>query len=149
MDDFDDVNMRMLELSFKGYLCSQVLIILGLEAQGKTNPDLVRAMRGLTHGGCSEEGTCGALTGAACLLSLYAGKGTDDEDQGEGLPLMLGDLGEWFADRYGTRYGGVSCDTIQGDRAEVPQRCRTIVAEIYAKVAELLVSRGYDISVGR
>jgi hypothetical protein len=32
---------RMTELKQQGFFCSQILIILGLEMQGKSNPDLV------------------------------------------------------------------------------------------------------------
>lgn len=49
----DSVRVRMMQLALKGYFCSQILIILGLEARGKNDSDLVRAMHGLA-GGCDE-----------------------------------------------------------------------------------------------
>ena len=42
--------VRMLELAQKGFYCSQILLFLGLEAQGKSDPDLIRAMSGLAGG---------------------------------------------------------------------------------------------------
>jgi len=47
----NEYRTRMMQLAGKGYYCSKIRIILGLEAEGKTNPDLVRAMDGL-NGGC-------------------------------------------------------------------------------------------------
>jgi sulfite reductase beta subunit-like hemoprotein len=145
----DQILMRMLELSYNGYYCSQILILLALDAQGKSNPDLIRAMGGLANGHGAESGTCGILTGAACLLSLYAGKGSDDEREDEQLKYLLQDLTDWFDRTVGERYGGTSCGTIVGDRSEVRQRCGAITAETYAKVMELLVNSGYDVSCGK
>ena len=139
----------MMELSYNGYYCSQILLMLGLECQGKSNPDLVRAMGGLANGCGFAGGPCGALTGGACLLTLYAGKGSDDECQDENLVHMLLDLGAWFTRTYGSRYGDTSCETIVGDRSEMRQRCGAIVAETYAKVIELLIAGGYDIAAGK
>ncbi|MBM3301641.1 MAG: hypothetical protein FJY85_17045, partial [Deltaproteobacteria bacterium] len=42
-----DELLRMLELSGQGFHCSQILLFLGLESQGKFEPDLIRAMAGL------------------------------------------------------------------------------------------------------
>ncbi|MDD2852779.1 MAG: C-GCAxxG-C-C family protein [Desulfuromonadaceae bacterium] len=145
----DQIQLRMMELSYNGYYCSQILVMLGLEAQGKSNPDLIRAIGGLANGCGFSGGPCGTLTGAACLLSLYAGKGTDDEYEDEGFTYMLRDLGEWFAKTYGNRYDGITCDAIVGDRTEIRQRCGAIVAETYSKVMELLTAGGYDITVGK
>jgi len=145
----DHSMVRMMELSYHGYYCSQILLIMGLEAQGKSNPDLIRALGGLANGCGFAGGPCGTLTGAACLLSLYAGKGLDDEYQDEALTHMLKDLGEWFTLRYGSLYGDTTCETIVGDRTEMRQRCGAIVAETYARVMELLIAGGYDIEVGK
>jgi len=66
--------MWLLELGAKGYSCAQMLVIGALRLMGRENPDLVRAVAGLAQGvGCGE--LCGALSGGACLLSLYTGKG--------------------------------------------------------------------------
>jgi hypothetical protein len=72
----DAYKIRMLQLAKKGYYCSQILVIMGLEARGESNPDLVRTVGGLARG-CGEGScTCGALTGGCCLLSLFAGRGS-------------------------------------------------------------------------
>ena len=46
----DDVTLHMLELKGKGFCCSQIILILALENQGRTNPDLVRAARPFASG---------------------------------------------------------------------------------------------------
>jgi hypothetical protein len=145
----DQTMLRMMELDYKGYHCSQIMLILALEAQGKSNSDLVRAMGGLAHGSEFDRGTCGTLTGAACFLGLYAGKGSDDEYEDENLKYMLKDLGNWFAQTFGRCYGDVTCEAIVGDRTKMRQRCAVVVEETYAKVTELLIAGGYDISIGR
>ena len=141
----DEITLRMMELSYQGYYCSQILMLMALDTQGKSDPDLVRAMGGLAHGCGFEGGVCGTLTGAACLLGLFAGKGTDDEYEDERLKYMLKDLGDWFGQTIGNRYGGISCEVIVGDRTEMRQRCGAIVAETYAKCMELLHASGYDV----
>lgn len=47
----DELFDRMLEMSRKGYFCSQILLKLALEMTRKRkNPDLIRAMGGLCGG---------------------------------------------------------------------------------------------------
>lgn len=46
----DELYMEMLELSSKGYYCSQVIIKIILELEEKENSDLIRAMGGLIGG---------------------------------------------------------------------------------------------------
>lgn len=145
----DQTTFRIMELDYNGYYCSQILLNLALEAQGKSDPDLVRAMGGLAHGLGNGNGICGTLSGAACLLALYAGKGADHEYEDENLKHMLRDLYDWFEQTFGKRYGDVTCEAIVGDRTEMRRRCAEVVAETYGKVLELLCAGGYDISIGR
>ncbi len=145
----DSTLLRIMELDYHGYYCSQILMILALESQGKTNPDLIRAMGGLAHGHGFERGTCGSLTGAACFLGLYAGKGSDDEYEDENLKHMLKDLGDWFDLNFGSRYGDVTCKAIVGYRVQIKQICGEVIARTYGKLLELLNASGYDVSVGR
>jgi C_GCAxxG_C_C family probable redox protein len=110
-----DESLRMMELSLEGFGCSQITMILGLEAQGKTNPDLVRAVSGL-HGGLGFSGKlCGALSGGCCLLAMYAGRGTPEETEDSRLPQMIRELVEWFENEYKPRFGGIDCaEILQG-----------------------------------
>lgn len=137
---------RMFELAQQGFACSQILLIVGLEAHGKSNPDLVRAMTGLAGGmGFSGE-TCGALTGGACLLGLYAGKGTADETPHDKFDLMVNELVDWFKE-VAAEGGGVNCSDILGEdqvyKTATP-KCGNIVSSTLEKVKELLSNNGID-----
>jgi C_GCAxxG_C_C family probable redox protein len=143
----DDDMMRMLELSQQGFHCSQILLILGLEAQGKTNPDLIRAIHALAGGigGCGD--VCGTLTGGACLLGLYAGRGSAEEAEDPRLSLMIGELMAWFTEQYGQLYGGIRCaDILTDDPQNMAARCPDIVFSTYDKAIELLVANGFDLA---
>ncbi|MGO9022545.1 MAG: DVU_1555 family C-GCAxxG-C-C protein [Syntrophobacteraceae bacterium] len=145
-----DEMMRMMELGRQGFYCSQILLFMGLEAQGKSNTDLIRVMSGLAGGlGFSGE-LCGALTGGACLLGLYAGRGLPEEEEDPRLNLMITELVEWFAQEYGRVYGGIRCETILGDDPGAHRtRCPTLVLGTYEKVKALLLENGFDLSGGR
>ena len=139
--------IRMLELAGQGYLCSQILIILGLEIRGETNPDLVKAMGGLSMG-CGEGScTCGSLTGGCCLLALFSGKGSDKEDWHENYQKMLKELVRWFWTTYGFKYGGIDCMAIRDVESVIPpqQRCWKIMEDVYVKVMTIL--RTYDVNL--
>lgn len=142
----DDLMIRMLQLSAKGYGCSQILMRLFLELRGEDNPALVRSMAGLNYGCGGGHATCGSLTGGCCVLALYAGKGSDQESGSERLTLMLQELSAWFEERVGRPHGGIACEAIVG--AEGPkaarQRCSLIVAETHNKVLEILSANGFD-----
>lgn len=141
--------IRMIQLAHQGFYCSQILLIMGLDAQGKENPDLVRAMSGLAGGlGFSGE-VCGALTGGSCLLGLYAGRGTANEEEDERLNLMISELVEWFSGEYGQAYGGIRCENILGDDpAARTTRCPGLVLGTYNEVKALLAKHGFDLSGG-
>ena len=144
----DDMMLRMMELRHKGYYCSQIMMLLALENQEKSNPDMIRAMSGLAFGiGVGE--VCGALTGGACILSLYAGKGTEDEEENQFLMTMLEELGDWFKETYGGQYGGISCDIISEAGAKRTERCGPLVAATYQKVMEILIENDFDLTEGR
>ncbi len=144
----DEMLFRMMELKAKGYYCSQIMMLLALENMEKTNPDLVRAMAGLAFGvGIGD--ACGALTGGACILSLYAGKGADDEEEHFRLMGMLHELGDWFRDTYEGQYGGISCDAISEEGALRNERCGGVVAATYQKVIDILVENEFDLFEGR
>jgi hypothetical protein len=142
MEDID----RMMELRQQGFFCSQILVILGLELQGKSNPDLVRSMQGLAGGLGFTGETCGALTGGACLLGLYAGKGLPEEQEDPRLLFMIEGLVKWFKEGFGNQYNGITCNQILEDNTKnMALRCPNLVAGTYQKVKELLVENGFDL----
>ncbi len=138
-----DEAFRVAELALKGYKCSHILIQIGLDAQEKTNPELLRAMSGLANGMASGL-TCGALTGGCCLIGMYAGM----EDGGEHgrLPLMLEEYVEWFREEFGKRYGGIDCEQIMKDNPQLRvERCPTLILEAVQKAKEILEANGFEL----
>jgi C_GCAxxG_C_C family probable redox protein len=145
-----DEMLRMLELAGHGFHCSQILLFLGLDAQGKQNPDLIRTMAGLAGGVGFCGDICGALTGGACLLALYAGRGTTDEEENPRLNVMINELVEWFTQEFSECYGGIHCREILGDDPRnQASRCPELVTRTYEKVKFLLLESGLDLSEGR
>jgi len=140
----------MIQLAGQGFYCSQVLLVMGLEAQGKSDPDLIRSMAGLAGGLGFTGDTCGALTGGACLLGLYAGRGAPEEQEDEKLNLMVSELVDWFSEEYGKIYGGIRCEIILGDDPRNrTARCPNMVFGTYEKVKALLIEYGFDLSGGK
>ncbi|WP_094605705.1 hypothetical protein SPSIL_006600 [Sporomusa silvacetica DSM 10669] len=139
----DELN-RIAQLRAQGFNCSQILIILGLEQQGKSNPDLVKAMTGLGNGLGNCGKICGVLTGAVCVLGLYAGRGEVTEKKNNYLENMIHDFVIWFEDEFGKNYGGIDCQTILNDDPfNRMLRCPDMVIETYQKIMELLDDNGF------
>jgi len=143
MDDRE----QLMALRQQGFYCSQIIMLQGLEMTGKSNPDLVRAMHGLAGGlGFSGE-LCGALTGGASLLGLYAGKGVPEQPEDPRLDFMIADLVNWFKAEYGEQFGGIRCaEILAGDGQNKTVRCPVMVMGVLQKVKELLVENGVDLS---
>ncbi len=143
MDELD----QLMALRKQGFYCSQILILHGLEQMGKSNPDLVRAMQGLAGGLGFTGELCGALTGGASLIGLYAGKGTAEQAEDPRLLFMTEDLVKWFKAEYGQQFGGIRCaEILSGSNQNLAQRCPVMVSGVLQKVKELLVENGFDLS---
>ncbi|SFG30100.1 C_GCAxxG_C_C family probable redox protein [Desulfotomaculum arcticum] len=145
----NDSVFRMFELAQQGFSCAQVLMLMGLEAQGQTNPELVRAMNGLAGGLGFSGKTCGALVGGVCLLGLYAGRGKPGEKEHDRFESMVNELVEWFGEHM---QGNFECAQILGDDLEHKQvsvKCGNIVAATYDKIQEILEANGIDPAGGR
>lgn len=142
--------VRMLQLAGQGFHCSQILLFMGLEAQGKENPDFIRTMAGLAGGVGFTGDVCGALTGGACLLALNTGRGTPDEEEEPKLNLMISELVEWFSAEFTEAYGGIHCrEILEEDPRNQTLRCPNLVTGTYKKVKMLLQENGFDLSEGR
>ncbi len=137
--DFD-----ILHLAHQGYCCAQILLHMALDIQGTSNPGLIRAMSGLCHGVVGTEGACGALTGAACLIAYYGGKGAADEDADERLPLMLSELMDWFDQYCSSRFSGINCTDIVTDGQPDTTVCGGLVSECFGQAMAILAANGYD-----
>jgi hypothetical protein len=147
---FDETGLQVMELAGKGYCCSQILVLLALDEMGRENPDLVRAATGLCKGLGDCSGPCGVYTGAALLLGLHGGKGTDMEEGDDKLSLMLEALHVWFF-AITEQYGGTTCgDILDGECGQPDQsRCGGLMAGAFAQVREILADNGFDPSRGR
>jgi C_GCAxxG_C_C family probable redox protein len=142
-----DDSGRMIELKQQGFYCSQIILLMGMDLLGKDNPDLVRSMHGLAHGLGDSGEICGALSGTACLLGLYAGKGVPQEPEDPRLDFMVADLVKWFKAEYTPRFGGIRCgEILSNDPRGLVTRCPVLVRESFQKVKELLVENGFDLS---
>jgi hypothetical protein len=137
----DDIGIRMLQLKMEGYCCTQIMLLMALETQGKTNADLVRAAGGLCFGAGMSGEICGALSGGACLISLFAGKGSGEEKADLRLPSMMNELVWWFREGPGATYGGIRCDDIL-TRYPDKSACGPIVAATYTRAMEILSDNG-------
>jgi len=137
---------EILKYGQQGFFCSQVLLLMGLDLQGKSNPELVRSMQALAGGIGFSGHNCGALTGGACLLGYYAGRDAGNDEDDDRLSLMLIDLVDWFTREIGGKYGGIDCDNIlSGRKEEYAVRCPVIVQAVFQKCKELLVDYGFDL----
>ncbi len=146
----NDEMFEMIQLASQGFHCSQIILILGLKAQGKDNPDLIRAMNPLAGGLGFSGDICGALTGATCLIGLYAGKGGIDENEDNRLHPMVNELVEWFRGSYSQKYNGIHCCEILEDNPENQRvRCPEIVKDTYDKALDILTENGFDLAEGR
>jgi len=141
----NDDDFRVAELTLKGYRCSHILVQIGLDAQGKDNPELLRAMSGLVSGMGSGL-ACGALTGGCCLIGLYAGMDGDGRSEHEKLPLMLEEYVDWFREECTQRFGGSDCQQIAGKNPmQRAERCPGLILESVRKAREILEVNGFEL----
>ena len=138
-----DERTRISQLQLEGFHCAQVLLTMGLEYLGEENPSLIRAMNGLSGGLGFQGKTCGALTGGACLLALFAGRGTLEESEQRSLNVMIQQLVEWFEVEFGEQYGGTDCRLILGDDPwNKMTRCPKLINDTYFMAKQLLQENG-------
>ncbi|MBQ9407037.1 MAG: C_GCAxxG_C_C family protein [Desulfovibrio sp.] len=132
----------------QGYCCSQLLVLLMLQAMNRDSPDAVLAARGLCHGIGQSDGPCGLLTGGACALTLACG---EDAHPSLFTPL-LHDYATWFATRTNP-YGGWRCgQVVQGlgaghDTQPEPTACGALLAECWERMLELIQEYNLDLTV--
>lgn len=131
---------RMFELATQGFCCSQIILILGLDEQGKENPDLIKAMNGLCGGMGRSGKTCGALTGGVCLIGLACGKGTPLESGHPKINVMIYELMEWFEETYGSLDCEEILDHSLDEGNEYPVQCGNTVSKTFSKVQEILAT---------
>lgn len=146
----DELLFKMVQWSQQGFFCSQILLLLAMEQLQRENPELIRAMGGLNGGVGFCGKLCGALSGGACLISLYAGKGEAEELEDSQVNELIAQLAEWFQTEACAAYGGCNCmDILEGDPNNRMMRCPQLVQQTFEKATALLTQAGYDLTTGR
>lgn len=144
-----DYDIHILTLAQQGYCCSQIVLHMALATEGSHNPGLIRSMAGLCNAPPMAKGTCGAFTGACCLLAYYAGKGDEDDEMDDRLDLMIDELSIWFEDHCHKHHSGTTCIKIIGEEEAQPQICGGLINLCYAKCIELLEAQEFHFGVAR
>ncbi len=138
-----DLMERIMELSRYGYFCGQILAILLLETVGEENAKWVQAMAGLNGGVGFSGGTCGCMTGGACVISYFTGKPGDTEYDSPHHKRALGEFTQWFTEEMELEYGSIECRGITRDNpAKRVEYCPEIIARTYEKCVEILEEKG-------
>ncbi len=128
----DDLK-RLQEIVGAGYCCTQTLVLMGLEARGEENPQMVDAVATLC-GGVRTGKLCGALSGGACMLGLFNKELARDK--------MVPELCQWFEEVYGS----VNClEILKGDMNNRFQVCPKLIENVYVQAKEILFENGYDL----
>jgi len=138
---FDGPYLDILSLQQNGLCCSQIVVKLLLRDLGRENPDLVRAMAALCFGSGYSGGICGVLTGAACALSLCLEGSSDQELPDPMLPLLLGELSDWFAIQAERSYGGSRCAEILAASPD-KRACTLLLISTLEKLQSMLATTG-------
>jgi len=131
------------ELLSQRFHCSQIMMKLGMDAKGLSDPTLLKAMNGLAGGLGGRGKNCGALTGGVAMFGLFTGRGAESEPENPILMEMSSQLVDWFEDNYGS----VNCnDILQGNTANIPQTCPDLICATAQKAFEILEDYGFVIS---
>lgn len=134
-----DFETALLTLSRQGFSCSQILMKLALDLDGRDNPDLLRAVSGLTCGMGHTGHTCGVLTGGACVLGYFTGQGDPEELPHSRAREIVADYVDWFRTQYGTD----GCkEILGGDFSRSALVCPAMIEAAYFKLVELLGQYG-------
>ena len=141
-EEFDELE-KIFDYYHNGYQCAQVMLLYALDALGEEKPDLVRAMGGLNKGISNYESVCGCLTGGACLLSYFAGKGSEEESENPEYENMVKELFDWFKEYNADHNHSAICHELLDDdlglRAQV---CPLLISNTFHKCIEILERNG-------
>jgi hypothetical protein len=124
----------------KGLLCSQIIVDIGLRYLGMRSQCLIKGAGGLVGAMGLQEATCGALTGAACLLAFAAIDRLDN-----GIYLLIEELESRFNELTSGYPSNCCGDILDHDPSKVPtQVCPPIIAGAIQIALELL----YGVGIG-
>ncbi|MBR3358149.1 MAG: C_GCAxxG_C_C family protein [Solobacterium sp.] len=140
--DFDELE-KIFDYYHDGYQCAQVMLLYALEALEKEDPDLIRAAGGLNSGISEYRSVCGCLSGGACLLSYFAGKGSAQETVHPEYKEMAAELYDWFREFNEDTGGSVICtDLLGNDFTQRARVCPILISHTLQKCLEILERRG-------
>lgn len=136
MADINDLVMEQLQ---KGHHCSQAMVQMALDLQGKEDPLLVRAVGGL-GGGMFAQRTCGTLTGAVCALSTYVPRA-----EGEPEPVLYQQMAKELVEWFEAENGSLECrDLVEFQKDKIMAFCPGLMARTFEKILEILEKNGID-----
>lgn len=144
----DDTGFTMFKLMNSGYCCAQIMMKMALDAEGKENEDLLRAVNGLCMGVGNKQKTCGVLTGGIAIIGLYAGKGNDKEHPKQDYSGMVDEYAQWFE----AEFGSTQCRDIIGEcsvtdymtNQNYKLKCGDILIQSYKKVQEIFQNHDFE-----
>lgn len=138
---------NMYKLASQGYCCSQILILMDLDKRGIENIEFVKAMAGLCIGTGGSGRTCGIVTGGACLLGSYGGKGKPEDSNSPNLSRAILDYIEWFEEENESTDCSdiVGVDVLEDIRTQgvYPVKCGNIMSQSYKKLGKILEEYGF------
>lgn len=145
----NELSFRIYELASCGYCCTQIMVKLILEQEDTENEDLIKAMNGLCGGIGFSDRACGVLTGGICALSLYGGKGKDNEYRKEELGQMIKEYKEWFEEEFESTQcndlAGYEVLIDEGGQQSYPVKCGNIIGKGFDKVWRILQEHNYEL----
>lgn len=137
----------MYKLAAQGFCCSQILLLMDFTERKVENPEIIRAMEGLCVGIGATGRICGVLTGGACLLGLYAGKGKAEEARSGNLNKMILEYSDWFEEENESTecHDIVGIDSLEDIRKSMvyPVKCGNLINKSYKKIKEILKDYNY------
>ena len=136
----------MFKLAKEGFCCSQIMVLMDLREKNIDNPELMKALSGLCGGMGASGNTCGVLSGGACLLGLYGGKGKPEEEKNPRLNEAIKEYIDWFKESQ----GNLECREILGQetfeamqQGVYPVNCANIMSAAYRKLKEIIDKYDY------
>jgi len=115
----------------EGDCCAQAMVRMGLLLRGEENEQLV-CVAGALCNGIHSGLLCGALSGAACLLTLY--------NESLAKNTMIPDLKEWFEDRY----AAYNCEhLLKGASVGKHAFCTQLIEDTFMEAMGILNRHGF------
>lgn len=145
----DELGFQMFKLTNAGYCCSQIMVKMALDAEGRENADLLRAINAFCRVVGSMPRTCGVLNGGIAVLGLYAGKGTDAEYPKEEFTGMVDEFTDWFENQFGSTQCqdliGVSSITDLQSNQQYRLKCGNILIDSFQKIQQILQENNFEL----